>query len=441
MKPNENAATSVAVGCPIATAGEVFGDGAMIELVGGVHPALLQLMLLHESKEVVGPVVEHNGQLYEPARIDSSILKQMTLPTRCCSHGTTREFLTEIRTLMTNRVGLDEKSSSLAARIVLLSGIVDALPVAPALVIAGPDIERARRLVNLLSCLCWHPVPMTSVTPASFCSLPSGVRFTFLISQASVSDKLRKLLDDSSSRDRKIPYRGRLIDLFGVQVIHSDSFLAVDSWPLRSIQISATPTEVALPAFDQDAQRQVATEFQAKLLSFRRSNLGAAERLSFDASKFGSALRDLARSLAAATPDDHELQAEVFELLREEDTESRSARWTDLNVIAGETVLIAYKESPGEAVYVAELSNIAQAVLNGRGDASTIDPGAFGRRLKLLGFVTEPRDAKGKKLRLTEAVRNRALQLARDLDIPGPEVRSPEIASRGDSEDQSKLAM
>ena len=84
--------------------------------------------------------------------------------------------------------------------------------------------------------------------------------------------------------------------------------------------------------------------------------------------------------MAAATPDDAELQAEVFELLREEDTESRSARWTDLNVIAGEAVLIAYKESPGETVYVAELSNIAQALLNGRGDASTIDPGAFGRR-------------------------------------------------------------
>jgi hypothetical protein len=122
--------------------------------------------------------------------------------------------------------------------------------------------------------------------------------------------------------------------------------------------------------------------------------------------------------LAAATPDNAELQAEVFELLRDEDTESRSARWTDWSVITVEAVLIAYKESPGEAVYVAELSNIAQALLNGRGDVSTIDPGAFGRRLKLLGFLTEPRDAKGKKLRLTEAVRNRALQLAHDLDIP-----------------------
>jgi hypothetical protein len=135
--------------------------------------------------------------------------------------------------------------------------------------------------------------------------------------------------------------------------------------------------------------------------------------------------------LAAATPDDAELQAEVFELLGEEDAESRSARWIDLSVIAVEAVLVACHESPGKAVYVSELSNIAQALLNGRGDASTIDPGAFGRRLKLLGFVTEPRDAKGKKLRLTEAVRERALQLARDLDIPGQPTASTEVTLDG----------
>jgi hypothetical protein len=58
--------------------------------------------------------------------------------------------------------------------------------------------------------------------------------------------------------------------------------------------------------------------------------------------------------------------------------------------------------------------------LNGRGGDSRIDPGAFGKRLKLLGFVTEPRDAKGKKLRLTDAVHSRALRLARDLASLSP---------------------
>jgi hypothetical protein len=43
MKRSEHAATA-AVACPIATAGEVFADGAMIEL-SGVNPACPELML------------------------------------------------------------------------------------------------------------------------------------------------------------------------------------------------------------------------------------------------------------------------------------------------------------------------------------------------------------------------------------------------------------
>ena len=431
MKFNEHTATAAAVGPPIVTAGEVLADGAMIELVGGVHIARPQLMLWDGSRETIGPIVEYDGQRYEPAEIDSSILQQLTLPTRSCPHGTTREFLINICKLVADLVSLDEKAASLVARVVLCSAIIDAVSVAPVLVIAGPDIARADRLVRLLRCLCWRSVPLTSVTPASFCSLANGARYTFLISQANVSEKLQKLLDDASRSDRKIPFRGRLLDLFGVQVIQSESVFADDPWPLRSIRIAMVPSETALPAFDQDAQRLIATEFQAKLLSFRRANLGAAQRINFDASKFSLGLRDLARSLAAATPDDVELQAEVFELLREEDAESRSALWVDLSVIAVEAVLVAYRESPGKAVYVSELSNIAQALLNGRGEDSTIHAGAFGKRLKLLRFVAEPRDAKGKKLRLTEAVRDRALQLARDLDIPGEATESTEVTLHG----------
>ena len=432
MKTNGKTTTAATADYGITTGGEVFADGAMIELIRGAHLGNPQLMLWGSSTEIMAPALEYNGQHYEPAAIEKSVLQQLMLPTRCCPHGTTREFLAETCTLITNLVGLDEKSASLAARIVLCSAIIDAVSVAPVLVIGGPDTARANRLVSVLRCLCRHSVPLTSVTPASFCSLANGVRYTFLISQANINEKLQRLLDDASRSGRKIPFRGRLLDLFGVQVIQSESVFPDDPWPLRSIRISMVPTETVLPAFDQNAQRLIAMEFQAKLLSFRRANLGAAQRLDFDASKLSAGLRDLARSLAAATPDDVELQAEVFELLREEDAESRSAQWIDLSVITVEAVLVAYHESSGEAVYVSELSNIAQALLKGRGEDSTIDPGVFGKRLKLLGFVTEPRDAKGKKIRLTEAVYNRARQLARDLDIPEPpELGRTEVSHAG----------
>ena len=81
MKPNENDAAPV-IGCLIATAGEVFTDGAMIDLIGGVHPAHPELMLWDGSTEVIGPVVAYRGRRYAPALIESSILRELTLPTR-----------------------------------------------------------------------------------------------------------------------------------------------------------------------------------------------------------------------------------------------------------------------------------------------------------------------------------------------------------------------
>ena len=419
MKRAHDGVTVATITRPIATMGEIFPDRSTIELIGGAYDSHPALMLWDGSKEIVGARIEHRGQFYEPATFNSSILHELTLPTLCSPHATTREFLAETCKLITNFVGLEEKLESLVGRIVLCSALVDAVSVAPTLVIGGPDTTRGNRLVALLRCLCRHSLLLTGVTPAGFCSLPSGGRFTYLIDQSTISEKLQKLLHDASSRDRKIPVHGRLLDLFGTQVIHSDSIPGSDSRRLRSIQISLVPTGRELPVFDSDTQHRITTEFQAKLLSFRRANLGAARKLQFDASQFTFALRDCARSIAAATPDDADLQAEVFELLREHDAEIRSERWTSLSSVAIEAVLIAGRESPGGVNYVADLAEIAQEILRRRGEAKPeITAGVLGKRLKLLGFTTEPRDARGKKLLLTEAVLNYARQLARDFCGP-----------------------
>ena len=349
LKQDGNGVAAATIARPVATYGEQFADGASIELIRGIYGGNPQLMLWNGLEETIGGRVKHHGQLYEPAPLNASVLQELTLPDHCGSHGSTREFLVEACKLITNFSGLPEKFTSLVGRVVLASALVEALSVAPSVMIAGPNIARGNRLMELLRCVCWHALPLTGVTPAGFCSLASGMRFTYLISQSSLSDKLRKLLDDASSRDQKIPFRGGLLDLFGAQVIHSDPAAAGDAWPSRSIQIPMIHTEQELPAFDFEARRRITNEFQAKLLSFRRASLGVACKMNFDASRFTFALRERARSLAAATPDDCELQPEVFDLLREEDAEIRADKLIDPSAIVGEAVLVAWHGSPGEA--------------------------------------------------------------------------------------------
>jgi hypothetical protein len=275
---------------------------------------------------------------------------------------------------------------------------------------------------------------MTGVTPAGLCSLPTGLGLTLLISQPTISAKLHRLLDDASRRDEKIPFRGGLLDLYGAQVVHSESDLG-GSWPFRSIQIPMIPSSQQLPILDASVQHRIAADFQQKLLGYRFEYYGKASNLRFEASSLTHSIRELAHALAAATPDDADLQAEVFELLREEDLELRSAKWVELTTIVIESVCVACHESRGGFKYVGELAKSGQEIWERRDENSEVDQGAFGKRLKLLGFVREPRDGKGVKVQLTEQNCRLAHQLSRDLCLPEVEVGGAGETARSGKEE------
>jgi hypothetical protein len=91
-----------------------------------------------------------------------------------------------------------------------------------------------------------------------------------------------------------------------------------------------------------------------------------------------------------------------------------------------ESILFHCAEAAGADVYVyvGDLAQTAQEILRHRGEEVEFDPGAIGKNLKMLGFKTEPRDAKGVRLRLSEQVRQQAQRLAREFEIPEDEARS-----------------
>jgi hypothetical protein len=189
------------------------------------------------------------------------------------------------------------------------------------------------------------------------------------------------------------------------------------------------PTNQPLPIFDETTQHRVSAELQPKLLRYRFANYGRASTLRVDVSRLTHSLQELALSLAATTPDDADLQEQIFALLDAEDREIRSSAWVDYSTVVIESLLFAGREWKGVEKYVGDLAEVTEEIWKGRGVNAQVDPGAYGKRLRLLGFEPEPRDAKGSKLRLTDAVCNLAQKLARDFNVPEVENRERQEAA------------
>lgn len=154
------------------------------------------------------------------------------------------------------------------------------------------------------------------------------------------------------------------------------------------------------------------------MLGYRFANFRKASEFRFDASRFTHSLRELARNLAATSPDDGDLQAELFGLLQQEDNDLRSEKWVEFDTVAIESVLFACREWPGGEKYMGELAEITEEIWRRRSENRNVEPSVFGKRLGDLGFTKKPRNAKGVALQLSDATCSHAQQFARDFNIP-----------------------
>jgi hypothetical protein len=420
---------------PISTCGEAFSDGTFIELTRRVgDSARLDLLLWDAHEQVVGATVRYHGRVYKPSSIPQTIVDELNLPWRIGAFASARDLVAKISNLFDEFVGLPEKFAALLGRFVLATWLVDAVQTAPRLLIEGPDTVRARQLFRLLRCLCRRALPLAGVSPASLCSLPNSMCFTLLIDWTNISATLSNLLGAATRRDSQILRGGELLDLYGAQIFLRDGEAGDSIRPVDAIQIPCMPSARQMPLLDRDAQQRIVEGIQPQLLAFRLANYRGAASTRVDCSNFAIQLRELAASLAAATPGDADLQTQLHRLLQEKDDQLRTAHWVDLNTVILESILVRCHEGKTGCVYVGELAEIAQKILERRGENRKIDPGEVGRRIKSLGFSAEPRDARGVKLRLSTGVCFRAHDLGHRFDVPAVrECRCRSVGSVGKS--------
>lgn len=402
----------------VPTAGEVLPNGMILHL--GREDGTSEVGFLAQDGKRYRTVkrIEYEGKTYVPAAVDPTVLRVLRLPTRAASYTSTRQLFNEVRKLLTIYCDLPRRYLLQAVYFIFGTWLVDRMPIAPFLSVVAPATAPRGAFLQLMSLLCRHSLLLTTENPVGLWTLPMYLRPTLLLDAAELNIPVQRFLRASSSQSIHFPKNGQALDLFCAKALCSPEPLRDPTLASFALQISLAPARRKLPALSEEASRQIADEFQAKLLMYRVKNYFHVLPPELDVAGLTAPTQSVARSLAACIVDDDKLQAALVPLLREQDQEFPVERSAGLESAILEALLCCCHEEHRTTVRAAELAEITNAVLSRRGEALQISPETVGRRLKSLGFRTEPIGSGGNGLWLLGEVRARIHKTAGGYGVP-----------------------
>jgi hypothetical protein len=407
---------------PTKTFGEV-SHKFMIELISDGTPIGSFRLLLWDGTQTfiqdrVGlklqPGSDSGVVILAPPDIDPTVRQAIRFPTRDTPFCSTRQLFKDICALVKKFTDLSPKLISLAAYSVLASWFSDFTPVPVCVSILGPHSHQRSNLFRLLSCLYRRPLLLGEMNVAAISSLPMELRPALFVEGYEFSRQSQKVLRTSSARDVYFSWRGRLINTCCAKVICSEELLDNEELGQASIEIPVTPTRRPILILEECAQREIASEFQSKLLMFRLTNYNLVRNSKFDIPQFESSARDLARCLGACVLEDSELQGNIAPLLKEcnEEFEADSECSKYLNAFVVETMFDFCHQEEKACLHVKEITSAVNAILKERGETLEMSPKQVGNKLRAMGLTTKRLDASGRGVQLLDPVRQHIHRLA-----------------------------
>ena len=374
-------------GKSLITTGEVFHDGAIIELISG-RPGTNrpELLLWNGTVESVAPRVVHGEHTYEAAELTPSLYRAIRLPSECSDYGSLQDLFSGIAELFNRYVGSSNRESRLLAAFSMSTWLADRLPIAPGMVIFAPDEGSGIEVLRLLGCLCRRPMILAEVTPASFRSLPMYLSPTLLIDQQALGPNMQRLFRASNYRGlHQSNSQGRVVDLYAPKAILCGDGAALDTVGDEVIQISVAPSKSQWPVFDERLQVEIASVFQPRLLHYRLKKFASVCESPIDVPEFTPATRRLADALATCLAEDAELARTTVRLLEPQDEDIRERRFRDVNCVVVEILWGLLHHQTQKAVRVEELAKDVNALLRSRGEILIYSPEELGWTLRRLG--------------------------------------------------------
>jgi hypothetical protein len=405
------------------TLGELFPDGRSLDLIYNPESDQLELVYFDGPETEIGTTIDVLGRDYEVAQINRAFVCASVWPSRLeSSYGSTADFFAAIREVFA-KCGFSEDVSVASAYFVFSTWFPELLPIAPCLLIRGPQ-SSAKCLLDILACLVRRPLHFGELDRSVLCCLPFALRPTLLFSRQSARGQTRGILSISSRPGCLLPRGTSVVNASYPMAIYGGAEFACDDLGGSVIPVHLMPILRRLPFLSARSRQELADQFQPKFAAYRAANHVAVGRSQFTAPEFTLETRMLARALGSCIVGSPEVQVGLKNILESCEEEARAEQCCDVRCLAIEALLAFCHTRPDAKVYVGEITAAIEEIQKSRGETGALKARQTGGILRSLGIHSK-RNRQGFSMVLTEKMRRQIHELARDFKVEPLEQGEP----------------
>ena len=254
----------------IATAGEVFADGSLIELVRDtVDPGRINLLKWNGVTATIKREFSFSARTYIPISFDSSILASMSLPVAPTGYGSAREIFNEVAHVFITFCGLPQRYADLSASFVLSTWFADCSVTSPRLCAVGSSGNGVVQFLRVLGSLCRHGILIANARDSELIEIVTKTKPTVILYDREFRNGIRGFLLASEHSDFGLLRKNRMTNISCASAFYcspQDQNAFSDY-----LQIPIVPVGHHLLPWDQ-GHDHIAVNLQGKLLSYRLNN-------------------------------------------------------------------------------------------------------------------------------------------------------------------------
>jgi hypothetical protein len=388
-----------------ATAIEIYGaifPNLLLEAVVDLeHPEQLRLQTWNGQRGTTAPRVSYQGRTYIAGPNNVGLVQAVRFPPRSRPFRSFATLVSSMSEVFWRYANPSPEAISILDAFSLGSWVSDCLPLAPVLDLVGPESE-VSLVLRLLGCTCRHSLLLGDVDMAALATLPAELGATLLVSQRGLGRGITRVLQASYNRHFCVARGNQALDLYGAKAFSAEAGSAAGP----GIEVCISPSPQPRPLLTEEAEEEIATDLQAKLLRYRMAYHRRVRDAKVDCEKVFPMSCEDAHAWLAPLCDCPNLRGTVSNYLSEMTQDAAGHRFTDLRCVVAEGALSFCHEPDQREFFIRELAERVNALLQGRHEETRLTDRKVGSVLRDLG-VRAQRVTEGFKVVLADSMRER----------------------------------